>query len=99
MRCMTNLAVRCWRLLLLLCMLKFSIQILEHVLVTFSCVHDFLKKMQGPQISKAYSAVQNQHFLLSKLHTLLKRRSISLQTKFSFPRAAPKFSEDPHATL
>lgn len=54
----TNLAVRCWRLLLLLCVLEFSVQVLEHVLVTFSCVHDFLKETQGPHVSKSYPAVK-----------------------------------------
>lgn len=36
-------------------MLEFSVQVLEHVLVTFSCVHDFLKQTQEPQVSKPYS--------------------------------------------
>lgn len=45
-KCLTNLAVRCWRLLLLLCVLEFSVQVLEHVLVTFPCVHDFLEQTQ-----------------------------------------------------
>lgn len=76
-------------------MLEFSVQVLEHVLVTFSCVHDFLKRTQGPQVSKPYSAVQKEHVSPPKLHILLKPSSVSLRVQSDVPKLPSKFTEGP----
>lgn len=85
-KCLTNLAVRCWRLLLLLCVLEFSVQVLEHVLVTFPRVHDFLERAKRATGQQTPSGTRPPTRVTS-----FNPNSVSLQV----PGIPSAFTEDP----